>query len=185
MSRNLESRLIINNIDYNKDMKNITKFCAKSDIKPLFTKVYVYEEDGDKFAVATDSFRLIEWKIEDDFAKEYITPGYYNVKNWVEMCKSFNKKNRDVVSFVNAIKSNSVINENFKEDFPDYKKLIPGETINFDGTIQVNKDYFFDFVDMMPSNKFTALDFSEIKQNNKMLYYSNEDTKILLMGLNK
>lgn len=164
-------------------MKNITKFCAKSDIKPLFTKVYVYEEKGDKFAVATDSFRLVEWKIEDEFSKENITPGYYDVKNWVEMCKSYNKKNKDIVTFMNAIKSNSAVNEKFDEGFPEYKKLIPKETTDFDGTLKVNKEYFFDFVDMMPIGRFLSLDFKEIKQDNQKIYYKDKDTMIILMAL--
>lgn len=166
-------------------MKNITTFCAKSDIKPLFNKVYVYEEGEDKFAVATDSFRLVDWKIEDEFLKEYIVPGYYNSKNWIEMCRAYNKKNKDLITFANSIKSNTVINEKFDETFPDYKKLIPTETVDFNGTLSVNKDYFYDFVDLMYIDKFNALNFNEIKQNDKMLFYESKDIRIILMALKK
>ena len=54
-------------------MKDITSFCDKTEIKPEISLVYVHSSNGNKYAVATDGFRLIEWKIEDDFLKEVIT----------------------------------------------------------------------------------------------------------------
>ena len=62
-------------------MKDITSFCDKTEIKPEISLVYVHSSNGNKYAVATDAFRLIEWKIEDDFLKEVITDGFYNAKN--------------------------------------------------------------------------------------------------------
>lgn len=164
-------------------MKDITTFCLKTDIKPQLQKVYVYEKDGKKFAVATDTFRLVEWEIKDDFLKEYITPMYYDQKLWKEMCKAYNKKNRDIRAFSNALRSNEVINKNFDYQYPDYLILLENETKDFDNSVKVNQEYLFDFLNLVPKNKYNTLDFSEIKLTDKMIVYKDNDIKLILMQI--
>jgi hypothetical protein len=166
-------------------MRDLTTFCATSDIKPVLTKVYVYEENDRKFAVATDAFRLVEWEIENDFLKKNITPGFYTASKWKNMCKAYNKKNKDIRSFIEARDENILINKNFVEDFPNYKQIIPTDTKELIGNFSVNMEYFIDFIKMMPQLKFKELNFNKIKQNDKMLYYEDYELKIILMNLKK
>ncbi len=166
-------------------MKDITTYCAKSDIKPVLTKVYVHTKNDEKFAVATDAFRLIEWKITDDFLIEYIHDGFYDAKKWKEMCKAYNKKSKDLVTFANTIKENAVVNENFKEDFPNYEQLIPGKTKSFDGTMVFNLQYLKEFLDLIPLNKFQSVDFLFIKQTDRMIIYKDDNIVNILMAQNR
>jgi len=165
-------------------MKDITNFCYSSDIKPIFQKVYVYEKGEDKFAVATDTFRLVEWKIEDPFLKENILNGYYEKKIWKDLCKCYNKSKRDLKLFEEFINKNISINENFKEDFPDYYKILPKELYEFDRSMNFNLDYFIDFLKMIPEKRFKKVSLRDIRCSDKAMWYEDPQLKIILMALN-
>jgi len=165
-------------------MKDITTFCSKTDIKPQLKKVFVKEKDGEKYAIATDAFRLVEWKIKDNFLKEYITPMYYDQKIWKEMCKSYNKKNRDLQEFSNALRSNEVINKDFNYEYPDYEKLLENDFISFDNDVKVNLEQFIDFLKLIPNDKYNTINFNEIKKTERMIVYKDNEITLLLMQLN-
>ena len=98
-------------------MNDITSFCSNSYIKPILTKVLVHQKDGKKYAVATDSFRLIEWEITDDFLFESIKCGYYNIIEWKTMCKAYNKKKKDLKTFYSVLKDKPEVLDT--TDYPD------------------------------------------------------------------
>jgi DNA polymerase III sliding clamp (beta) subunit (PCNA family) len=167
-------------------MKDITSFCATTDIKPSLTKVFVKEENGIKIAVATDAFRLIKWEINDDFLKEVIPVGFYNRKIWKDLCSAYNKKKRDLSLFSELIKMNEVLNKDFNEQYPDFESIIPSETDNFRIDCVVNADYFKDFIDLIPKDLSKKLDFKRIRTKGKMLVYKDDfGLTILLMALNE
>lgn len=173
-------------------MKDITSFCDKTGIKPELELVYVHTKNGKKYAVATDAFRLIEWKITEDALIEFIADGFYNAKKWTEMCKSWNKKNQDLKSFSEAMKQNLAIT---KQDYiyPDYVQIIPDITPenikDFNSSICVRDKQFIDFINAIPKDNFGRLKFWDIKIGTKngkeMIFYWDDTYKILLMPMEK
>lgn len=169
-------------------MKDITSFCDKTGIKPELELVYVHTKNGKKYAVATDAFRLIEWKITEDALIEFIADGFYNAKKWTEMCKAWNKKNQDLKSFSDAMKQNFAIT---KQDYnyPEYTVIIPEDIKSFDDSLSVNDNKFIDFIKIIPKDIYGRVHFSDIKIGTKngkqMIYYSDDTHKILLMPMEK
>ena len=174
------------------NMKDITSFCDKTEIKPEISLVYVHSSNGNKYAVATDAFRLIEWKIEDDFLKEVITDGFYNAKKWKQMCTAYNKNNRDLKTFSDLLKENiSTTNQDY--NYPDYVQIIPDivpENIkDFNSSVCVNDKKFIDFINLIPKDIHGRLKFWDIKIGTKngkeMIFYWDDTLKILLMPMEK
>ena len=161
-------------------MKDITNFCANHEIKPELSMVYVHKKDGNTYAVATDTFRLIEIKL-DEFLNGNIEDGYYSKENWKKMCKAYNKKNQDLQKFSETMKANKAVYGEKDWKYPDYKNIIPAETVAFK-PVKVNREYFIDFISMITDN-FGNVDLDDIKMvsKNNMLYYVSEDIKLLLM----
>lgn len=169
-------------------MQDITKFTAKDKIKPELSMVYVHKKDGNKYAVATDAFRLVEIKL-DDFLNEMIELGYYSVDNWKKMCKSYNKKNRDLQTFSNLMKANNAIFGDKDWNYPEYSNIFPKEDeLVIWKSVKTgnlfNKKYFIEFIEMIPEKSFGTLDFNNIllKQEKEMLYYKSDNIKLLLMA---
>lgn len=168
-------------------MKNITTFLSKSTIKPELAHVFVNEKDGAKYAVATDSFRLAELTITDDFLKDNLTTGYYTAKQWIELCKAYNKKKRDITAFMHTMLQVNAMQPIIYKDwqYPDYKQIIDrfestGEGINQ----KFNPEYLIDFITLMPQIPY-GINTNEIKHNAQMIVYKNESITLLLMAINR
>jgi len=166
-------------------MQDITPFLSNSTIRPELCHVYVNKG----YAVATDSFRLIEIKL-DDFCTKKIKNGYYKPDKWQKMYKAYKKK--DIDTFMQIIEENNIykhLTKHFK--YPDYKKIIPKEEdlSELYSTFSFNSDYLVDFIRFAQTEKVTRtdvsrIDLSKIKTDGKMIYFGNETTKLLLMKLN-
>jgi hypothetical protein len=163
-------------------MKDITPFLSTSNIKPELAHIYVH----DGIAVATDSYRLAEIKL-DDFCKENIPNGYYEKKKWQAMCKAYNKKTKDITAFMHAIiENNAVMQEKSKDyNYPDYKQIIPQENTltPFTNDMKFNKVFLSDFMELMQHP--LHVDFSLIKTNNKMIMYQDNTITLLLMKIDR
>jgi len=162
-------------------MKDISIFASKEEYKPELSKIYVFKKDNNLFAVTTDSFRLIEIEITDDFLVEYLIEGYYTKKDWSELCKCFNKKKQDLVEFNNIITKTKALQDLYKDyNYPDYEKLLTNEIKDFDNTKEYNIKFFTEFISLI-----NCCDFTKLKNIENKLYYSDQTTRALLMPLNK
>ena len=102
---------------------NITKVASQSEIKPELKTVFVKHTDLGITYVATDSFRLIEVKIEDESIKSIIPEGFYDLKEWATFAKETQKKNPDADFML------SISPMQNKKDwyYPKYKQIFPKE----------------------------------------------------------
>jgi len=113
-------------------LKSVWYSTSISDIKPEISSVYIYNDSGNIFFVATDSFRLAEKKIKnkiDDKNLSLLVP----FKNVNEIIRTFDGMRGDItVSFRND--QLSIAHENIyltsriiDGTFPDYKQILPKE----------------------------------------------------------
>jgi hypothetical protein len=160
-------------------MKDITPFLSPSQIKPELAHVYVH----DGLATATDGYRLIEIKL-DEFLLDKIPDGFYTAKNWKAMTKAYNAKRQDLMAFDTIVKENNATAEDRSSwHYPDYAQLLPtpDKLHDIEPKTSLNRDYFIDFLKAIPADQFHIVDLSQIKDTGKMLYYQNDNIKILLM----
>lgn len=169
-------------------MQDITIFTATTDIKPELSKIYVHEigSQGIKYAVTTDSFRLVRVKLPD-ILQEYMPVGYYQVKAWKEIVKAYNKKNKDIKVIMDTIAGQKVLQDQYKDYYyPEYTQIIPtdDELESFNDQYTFNKDYLLDFITLIHGDKFGNVSLKDIKQSKsrKMIIYKTEDITILLMA---
>jgi len=105
---------------------------AISDIKPEYSSVFIYQESGILFFVATDSLRLSEKKIPNKNITDFngvIIP----IKNINEISKIIEDIDGDIDVFFNKNQL-SISNQNIyittrvvNGVFPDYRQIIPKE----------------------------------------------------------
>lgn len=160
---------------------DITNFSAKNDIKPILQYVKVDLYDDKIVYVTTDAFRLVEATCTNGLS--FMFEGYYHWKIWKDIVKEFNKKTPDV----NKLKALSLAKTDLTENYPDYKNIIPISIKNVDwDSIVVNQDYFNDMLQLIktPTNSVSLYKI-KISKDNKMLYYYENDLKILLMLIDK
>jgi DNA polymerase III sliding clamp (beta) subunit (PCNA family) len=171
-------------------MQQIQKYCSKSDIKPELALVYVHEDptDGTKYAVATDSFRLARERLPD-LLQEHMPTGYYQPKAYKEIVQAYNKSKRNIKTIVDTIISQTALQSQYSSyTYPDYTRVIPDTNTlaPFSGTLTLHQSYFLEFIELIPTSRFEALDFTDIKQKDStMLVYTNETLTLLLMSQNK
>ena len=161
-------------------MKNITPFLSKSSFKPQMQYVRVHKVKGIKYAMATDSFRLVQHRI-DPFFSRFIKDGYYTVKQWKGICKGINRKTPEM------LKVQSIVDERMDlERFEpiDYIKIMPKkkDLKPFDGTMSLAGNYLIDFIKMVQTKKGDVIfDFNKIKQTDKAMYFEDDEIKVILM----
>lgn len=168
-------------------MKNITTFTNKDSIKPELQMVYVHEINGTKYAVATDSFRLAQYKLPE-FMQEHMQAGYYQPKAFKELCKAHNKKNPDLRAIESILIQQEALQSQYTGyNYPTYEHIMPTEETlikDFDSSTRFNIDYFMDFLNLMQVDRFNSISFNDIKQTDSgMTFYVNKDIKLLLMPL--
>lgn len=168
-------------------MQKITKYLSKSQIKPELSLVYVHEIDGLKYAVATDSFRLVQ-ELIPDILQDAIQYGYYQPKAWDEIVKAYNKKIPDIRTIDNTVQGQQAIQMQYSTyNYPEYQRIIPtdADLTSYSPEKPLNMQYFKDFLDMITLDKYGHFNFSDIKQGKTgMLYYKTETLKVLLMPAN-
>jgi len=169
-------------------MKNITTFLSKNSFKPELGIVYVHEIEGVKYAVATDSFRLVEEKLPI-LLQEKMPCGYYQAKAYAEIVKEWNKSKQDIIAIVDTIQAQTAIQERYKDyNYPEYRQIIPlqAELVAFDSLQSFNVDYFKDFLSLMDcKNKHFSFENIKSEKNGRMIVYRNDDITLVLMALNK
>jgi DNA polymerase-3 subunit beta len=123
----------INSTELLKGLNSVWYSTATSSIKPELSSVYLYADDGDLIFVATDSFRLAEYKlpVKDIGEFESVLIPYKNV---VEIIRIFEDLDEEITLY---FKDDQIIiqSENIKVvsrvvegNFPDYNQIIPKET---------------------------------------------------------
>lgn len=166
-------------------MRDITPYISKSTIKPEIAHVYVYGG----YAMATDSFRLIEIKL-DEFCTDNTPNGFYTAEKWKKMCKAYNKKEKDLYTYMVAVNENN-LNADARKGykFPDHKKVIPNveDLRPIEENMSFNPKYLQEFIEFAQVYKDGVFyfDFSRVKTDGKMLYFEDANTKVLLMKLNR
>ena len=110
---------------------NITKVASQSEIKPELKTVFVKHTDLGITYVATDSFRLIEVKIEDENIKSIIPEGFYDLKEWATFAKETQKKKPDADFMLNI----SPMQNKEYWYYPEYKQIFPKEVEKQDTSI--------------------------------------------------
>lgn len=162
-------------------MKDITTFLEKKSFKEILQ--WVYKKDN--VAVATDSFKLIEIKL-DDFCTEHIPNGYYEIDSWKKMCKAYNAKKQDLKTFSETIIQNNAIMSKWSDtEYPDYKRVIVGDFKEMDINSSFTKKHLIAFIEMLPELDRQTIKLSDLKDNGKMIKFENNDTLMILMKCNK
>jgi hypothetical protein len=169
-------------------MKDITSFVAKTNINESIHHVYVHEKEGVKYAVATDSFKLIEYKVPERFIK-ILENGFYSIKKWKALCKISKgvlttDKRKDFLLIVEESK----LVEQSHLTFPNYNKIVPEvkDLGVFRPDSTLTREHLIAFLNMLPDEKFGRVSFSDIKQTERgksiMTYFKNDDIMVLLMN---
>ena len=119
-----------------KGIESVIYSASNSVIKPELSSVYVYEDDGKLFFVATDSFRLaekvIQIKNKNKLGKSFLLP----LRNAVEVLRILNQIiDLDVIVNIDnnqiSFECNNifVISRIIDGVFPDYKQIIPKDHV--------------------------------------------------------
>ncbi len=158
-------------------MIDITTFLEKNSIKDICRLVYV----NNAVAVATDSFKLIEIKL-DDHCTENIPNGYYEISAWKKMCKAYNAKKQDLKTFMEEIvNNNTTITKHKDEQYPDYEKILNGEFNDLDLNSCFTKKHLITFIEILPEMTYQIVNLSDIKDNGKMIKFENDEMRVVLM----
>lgn len=162
--------------------KHLLKFISPSSIKLEIAHVY---KKGN-IAVATDSYKLLEIKLEDQFAT-LLPDGYYTKEEWKILA---NDKKKDLWERV-VLTPRPTLGE-----YPDYSRVIPEsmECEAYKGKLAFNFSNLKDFLDARNESERLAgrlyrkdlyFDPNQLLENsNKMLYHKNENATLLLMAIN-
>lgn len=140
---------------------DISKFAYYGEIKPELNSIYVKHTESGLIYVATDSFRLIEIKLESEDIKSIISEGFYSLKDWSILAKETQKKTPEPELML------SIYPEESKKEmtYPDYDKIIPTDDL-------VNYEIDLKLYDLRLLNDFVKL--SEKFINKGYTYFSNE-----------
>lgn len=166
-------------------MFDISKYTSTNKIKEVLTYVYVHMVDGQKVAVATDTFRIAQVKINGLLA-ESIECGFYSKKSWKEITKLLNKNtllvHKEVIDIVK--KEMSVQPE---EDFPNYLSIIPKEEDceDFNGYFSINGDFLCDLIKDVQNKKYKMFDFFNLKKHERKIIYRDDESIIMIMEMIK
>jgi DNA polymerase III sliding clamp (beta) subunit (PCNA family) len=123
---------------------DITKFALQSSYKPELNAVYVKYTDTGIVYVTTDSFRLVEVRLDDESIKELLREGFYTLEQWKLLSKATSKKEIEF-SIINMIgKSEDLLKES---QYPDYTQILPEEFVDFTLNLkQVDPNYFYEHI---------------------------------------
>ena len=119
----------IDNELFIKGVRNVLYAASISDIKPEISSVYIYQNQDELVFVATDGFRLSEYKIA--YQVEGFTGVIVPIKNIIEVIKilELEKGNLDVFVEDNQIgfkiDNLLVVSRLINGVFPDYKQIMP------------------------------------------------------------
>lgn len=112
-------------------IKTVWYSASLSDIKPEIASVYVYQDGGELFAVATDSFRLAEKKIALSQKIEDPIKLIIPFKNAVELVRVFEVVDDQLkITFSShqfTVETDSIFFSSRLVDgiYPDYRQIIP------------------------------------------------------------
>ncbi len=123
-------------------------FCASTtEIIPTLASIYLYSLNNELYSVATDSFRLvqkkIQFKIENDFS---ILISQKNINEKISILENLKEEygnNSEITLYNNdnlltvEIENTIIVIRSISGSFPDYKQLFPKE---FKTKIEINKN---------------------------------------------
>lgn len=178
-------------------MKDISKFLSTNINKPEITYIRIDIQDGKKYFVATDAFRLARQVIPESISELFEESGFLTKENYKKIVKAYNRKVKgkhlpDLQTVIDTLKLNAVYFENKDYNYPDYNKIIPTETTDFI-PLQVNSEYFTDFIELMDEKGVikNTIDLNDIKvskigtpftyESNKYMYSYKSETILLLL----
>ncbi|HMO78756.1 MAG TPA: DNA polymerase III subunit beta [Candidatus Paceibacterota bacterium] len=152
---------------------------AVSIIKPEFSSVYVYHDDGDLVFVGTDTFRLAEKKIKVKNSEtfESVLIPYKNVSEIIRVLDDLDEqielcfKDDQLIIISEKI---TLISRVVEGNFPDYKQIIPKEVKT---EIQVLKEDLATVlrVSNIFADKFNQIYFSILPKENIFQINSNSN----------
>ncbi|MDP3800190.1 MAG: DNA polymerase III subunit beta [bacterium] len=160
-----------------KALSQLVGFVSNSETRPEITGVLLYKNSGEKFltAVATDSFRLGEKKIE--LKEEYIDVVFSVIvpsKTITEVVRVFSDKTEDlnIIFEKNQIgfelNKTEIVSRLIEGNYPDYKRLIPSE---FNTVVKLDKDRFSKLIKLVGlfSSKVNDIKLSFVKEEGPRL----------------
>lgn len=159
-------------------MINIKNYTGS--IKPVLQLV---KKEGD-IAVATDTFRLAEIKIPEEYT-EVIPDGYYQPSDWGKITTEINKKNTKIDKLVELTSFHKKLDT---EDYPDYKQILPKDDqlkeVDWNA-IRVNTNFLSELI-LSIKGKFNEVSLADIKlAHNNQLVYKTDEVTILIMLMMK
>ena len=126
-------------------IKSVSFSVASTEIKPEISSIYIYSQNNNLYAVATDSFRLSEKKIDfklNENSDLNILISQKCIKEALSILDQLNEnenvniyKNKNSLTF-KVLETNITINS-VNGNFPDYKQLFPNEFVT---KIKTNKE---------------------------------------------
>lgn len=180
-------------------MIDISHYCAKSDINPEISYVYIKNTGETLECVATDSYRLarIVYKFSegDNTLLESLPSGLYVPQAFHNLCVTWNKKKATVTDKMNVIELLKLCTSTLKykhftmEQYPDYNQLIPTKDIvkSNDGLLgKYNAKYLIDHIELLARLKqddYGSISIGEIYDSSKRMnvYHDKETGNTLLL----
>ncbi len=113
-------------------LKRVVYAASASDIKPEISSVYLYSDNDQVFFVATDSFRLAEYKLPTKKALN-LSPAIIPVRNTNEIIRALDQLDEDLLlnNDKNQISLTSpgvyLVSRLVNGVYPDYKAIVPKE----------------------------------------------------------
>ncbi len=170
--------------DFLSCIKSVWYSASNSTIKPELSSVYIYQEAGKIFFVATDSFRLAEKKMFLKNNNEF-KPILIPIKNIPEIIRILESEESEEKNIILNIGENQIsfstnkvyITSRLTEDnFPDYNQIIPKE---FETEVIILKQ---DLINAMKTTNIFLDNFNKIniKVNNsqKSVVISSKNTEV-------
>ncbi|MFA6253773.1 MAG: DNA polymerase III subunit beta [Candidatus Paceibacterota bacterium] len=179
---NQDNGFSINSALLAEGLKAVAFAAALSDIKPEISSVYIYGKDNELFFVATDSFRLVEKKINiDNKIKDPISL-IVPLKSVTEIIRtieglytnlmvSFNK-NQLAINTDNLYLTLRIIDG----AYPDYKQIIP---TSFNTELNLKKEELSNILKLSNifTDKFNQIDI-EIKPKSNTLEINSHNQEV-------
>ncbi|MDP3764731.1 MAG: DNA polymerase III subunit beta [bacterium] len=175
--------ITLNSSIFCRALSQLVGFVSNSETRPEITGVMLYKDAGEKFltAVATDSFRLGEKKIElkeeyKDVTFSVIVPA----RTITEVVRVFSDKTEDINIILEKnqigfeLNKTEIISRLIEGNYPDYKRLIPNE---FNTVVRLDKDRFSKIIKLVGlfSSKVNDIKLSFVKENGpKLVIYAGD-----------
>lgn len=177
-----ENLLIIKANEFIKGLKSVFFAASFSDIKPEIASVYIYKQNNKLFFVATDSFRLAEYKVNLNNDQISFNQIIIPFKNITEIIRVFEDSDYDLNIYTDENQLTIYTSDFYLTSriidgvYPDYRQIMPKQ---FKTQINIKKE---DLIQTLKLNSIFLNKLNQIKINfdfkNKTLKFETKNQDI-------